>query len=166
MTVQAPRVILDERGGASILMAGVMGVVVTISWVAMLISGYLLGYHRARAAADLAALSGAVAYQQGRNGCVEARRLAAANGARLADCGQVGDQVDFVITVRAAVAVETESAGPAQDDHGRGARRPGGPSRVHRGRHPPVALRSRRVHVRVVLRLEYRANSPRDHRVS
>ena len=106
MTVQERRVILDERGGASILMAGVMGVVVTISWVAMLISGYLLGYHRARAAADLAALSGAVAYQQGRNGCAEARRLAAANGARLADCGQVGDQIDFVITVRAAVAVE------------------------------------------------------------
>ena len=67
---------LDERGGASILMAGVMGVVVTLSVAAMLISGYLLGYHRARAAADLAALSGAVAFQQGRDGCAEARRLA------------------------------------------------------------------------------------------
>ena len=71
----------------------------------MVICGYLLGYHRARAAADLAALSGAVAYQQGRDGCAEARRLAAANGAGLAGCDEVGDQVDFVITVRVTVAV-------------------------------------------------------------
>ena len=111
VTVEARRLILDQRGGASILMAGVMGVVVTISCVAMMISGYLLGYHRARAAADLAALSGAVAYQQGGNGCAEARRLAVANGARLADCDQVGDQVEFVITVRVAVAVELRVPG-------------------------------------------------------
>ena len=105
------RLRLDERGGASILMAGVMGVVVTLSVAAMLISGYLLGYHRARAAADLAALSGAVAFQQGRNGCAEARRLAVANGARLVDCDQVGDQVDFVITVRVTVTVRSRMPG-------------------------------------------------------
>jgi secretion/DNA translocation related TadE-like protein len=109
--MQARRANLDERGGGSMLMAGVMGVVVTISCGAMLISGYLLGYHRARAAADLASLSGAAAYQQGRNGCTEARRLAAANGARLADCSQVGDHVDFVITVRVAVAVQLRVPG-------------------------------------------------------
>ena len=105
MTVAVRRLIQDERGGASLLMAGVMGVVVTMSCVAMVICGYLLGYHRARAAADLAALSGAVAYQQGRDGCAEARRLAAANGAGLAGCDEVGDQVDFVITARVTVAV-------------------------------------------------------------
>ena len=93
----------------------------------MLISGYLLGYHRARAAADLAALSGAAAIQQGRDGCAEARRLAAANGARLADCDQVGDQVDFVITVRVTVAVRSRMPGLPRHDRGRGARRPGGP---------------------------------------
>jgi secretion/DNA translocation related TadE-like protein len=97
-------VILGERGVASMMMAGVMGVVVTMGCVAMVICGYLLGYHRARSAADLAALSGAVAYQQGRDGCAEARRLAAANGARLAGCDEVGDQVDFVITARVSVA--------------------------------------------------------------
>ena len=105
MRVAARRLIQDERGGASLLMAGVMGVVVTMSCVAMVICGYLLGYHRARAAADLAALSGAVAYQQGRDGCAEAGRLAAANGAGLAGCDEVGDQVDFVITARVTVAV-------------------------------------------------------------
>ena len=105
MTVAVRRLIQDERGGASLLMAGVMGVVVTMSCVAMVICGYLLGYHRARAAADLAALSGAVAYQQGRDGCAEARRLASVNGAGLAACEDVGDQVDFVITVRVTVGV-------------------------------------------------------------
>jgi secretion/DNA translocation related TadE-like protein len=93
------------------MMAGVMGVVVALSGVAMLSSGYLLGYHRARGAADLAGLSGAVAYQQGRDGCAEARRLAVANGARLAGCDQVGDLVDFVITVRVTVAVRSTMPG-------------------------------------------------------
>lgn len=93
------------------MMAGVMGVVVAMSGVAMLISGYVLGYHRARAAADLAGLSGAVGYQQGRDGCAEARRLAAANGARLAGCDQVGDLVEFVITVRVTVAVRSRMPG-------------------------------------------------------
>ena len=46
-----------EQGSATILMAAVMGVVVTFSAVAMVIAGYLAGHHRARAAADLAALS-------------------------------------------------------------------------------------------------------------
>ena len=105
MTVGSRKVILGERGVASMMMAGVMGVVVTMSCVAMVICGYLLGYHRARAAADLAALSGAVAYQQGRDGCAEAGRLAAANGAALAGCNEVGDQVDFVISARVTVAV-------------------------------------------------------------
>ena len=105
MTVGSRKVILGERGVASMMMAGVMGVVVTMSCAAMVICGYLLGYHRARAAADLAALSGAVAYQQGRDGCAEARRLAAANGAGLAGCDEVGDQVDFVITARVTVVV-------------------------------------------------------------
>ena len=111
MTVGSRKVIRGERGAASMMMAGVMGVVVTMSCVAMVICGYLLGYHRARAAADLAALSGAVAYQQGRDGCAEARRLAAANGAGLAGCDEAGDQVDFVITTRVTVAVRLRVPG-------------------------------------------------------
>ena len=122
----------------------------------MVICGYLLGYHRARAAADLAALSGAVAYQQGRDGCAEARRLASANGARLADCDEVGDQVDFVITVRVTVAV--------------GLRVPGLPRTITAEAHAgPVAQPARRQCLLVTLVTSPRvpgANSPRDHRVS
>jgi hypothetical protein len=43
-----------ERGSGTILMAGIMGVVVTLGAMAMLVAGYVVGYHRGRAAADLA----------------------------------------------------------------------------------------------------------------
>ena len=62
-------------------MAGIMGVVVTLGAVAMVVAGYLVGYHRARAAADLAALSGAAASRSGEDACAEARRTARQNGA-------------------------------------------------------------------------------------
>ncbi len=97
----------DERGSGSILMAGVMGVVVALSCVAMMVGGYLLAHHRARSAADLAALSAAVGYQRGRDACPEARRLAERNGAVLADCDQVGDQIDFVVTVVVRIPVRS-----------------------------------------------------------
>ena len=53
-------------------MAGIMGVVVALSSAALVIAGYAVGYHRARAAADLSALSGAAAFQQGREPCAQA----------------------------------------------------------------------------------------------
>ena len=56
--VASKRTLRSERGSASILMTGIMGVVVALSSAALLIAGYAVGYHRARAAADLSALSG------------------------------------------------------------------------------------------------------------
>ena len=99
-----------ERGSASVLMVGLLSVVVVLGAAAALIGGYALAYHRARSAADLAALSGAVA-EQGRPACVDADRIARANRVRLADCDQVGDQVDFVLTVRVAAAVQSRLPG-------------------------------------------------------
>lgn len=94
-----------ERGSASVLVVGVMGVVVTLATAAMLVAGYLVAQHRARAAADLAALSGAVAYAQGEDACAAAGRAASRNGARLISCEQVGDLVDFVVSVDVRVHV-------------------------------------------------------------
>ena len=96
-----------ERGSGTLLMAGIMGLVVTLGAMAMLVAGYVVGYHRARAAADLAALSGAAAFSVGGDACAEARRTAKLNGARVARCGQVGDHIDFVVTVRAVVDVRS-----------------------------------------------------------
>src|SRR4029450_3678141 len=87
----------------SVLMAGIMGVVVALSSTALLIAGYAVGYHRARAAADLSALSGGTAFQQGRDACAHAAPTARRNGARVEQCDVVGDVTDFVVTVRVSV---------------------------------------------------------------
>lgn len=100
-----------ERGSASVLLAGVMGVVVLLSCAAMVVVGYAVAAHRARGAADLAAVSGAAAYGQGADACAQARRTAVDNGARLVRCDQVGDQVDYVVTVRVAIGVRVRVAG-------------------------------------------------------
>jgi secretion/DNA translocation related TadE-like protein len=96
-----------ERGSATALIVGIMGVVVVLSSAALLIAGYAVGFHRARAAADLSALSGAAAFQQGREPCAQAALTARQNGARVDRCSQVGDAVDFVVTVRVSVVART-----------------------------------------------------------
>ena len=97
----------SESGSASVLMTGVIGFVVALSSAALVIAGYAVGYHRARAAADLSALSGAAAYQDGREACAQATRSARQNGARLDHCDVVGDAIDFVVTVRVSVLART-----------------------------------------------------------
>jgi hypothetical protein len=57
----------SELGNASVLVAGILGVVVALSSAALVIAGYAVGYRRARAAADLSALSAAAAFQHGRD---------------------------------------------------------------------------------------------------
>jgi secretion/DNA translocation related TadE-like protein len=97
----------SELGSASVLMAGILGVVVALSSAALVIAGYAVGYRRARAAADLSALSAAAAFQHGRNPCAQAALTARQNGARVESCSRVGDAVDFVVTVRVSVAADT-----------------------------------------------------------
>jgi secretion/DNA translocation related TadE-like protein len=105
--MSAPKLVPSEIGSASVLMIGIVGVIVVLSSAALVIGGYAVGYHRARAAADLSALSGAAAYQQGREPCAEAAKTARQNGARVERCDLVGDAIDFVITVRVAVVART-----------------------------------------------------------
>ena len=101
----------DERGVATVLMVGVLAVVMLVSGAAMLIAGYALGHHRARAAADLAALSAAAVFEQGGDGCAQARRTAVANGAKVTNCEQIGDIVDFVFTVEVTLRATIRVAG-------------------------------------------------------
>ena len=87
-------------------MVGIMMVVLALSMTAICIAGYLLAAHRVRAAADLAALSGASAFASGADACAAARSNAKANNAQVLSCQQVGDVMDFVVTVRAEVEVD------------------------------------------------------------
>ncbi|MDQ1483529.1 MAG: hypothetical protein QOF35_1605 [Actinomycetota bacterium] len=93
------------------LAIGGMTIVVIIGLAGLCIGGYLVGAHRARAAADLSALSGAAAVAAGGDGCSAARSSANANNAQVVTCDQVGDQVDFVVTVRAEVFVRVRMPG-------------------------------------------------------
>ena len=72
-----PRIVRSELGNASVLMAGILGIVVALSSAALVIAGYAAGYRQARAAADLTALSAAAASQEGRDPCVQAGLTAA-----------------------------------------------------------------------------------------
>lgn len=101
----------DGRGSASVLVAGLLGVLVVLSGAALLVAGFAVAHHRARAAADLAAVSGATVFAQGSDACQQARRSAQDNGAAVVSCEQVGDQVDYVVTVRVAVTVRTRVPG-------------------------------------------------------
>ena len=92
-------------------MAAIMGVVVALGATAMVIAGYLVGHHRARAAADLAALTGAVAHARGEDPCDQAQRIGRQNGSTVIGCSRVGDDIDFVVTVRTSVAVRSRLPG-------------------------------------------------------
>lgn len=108
---------VDQRGSASVLVAAVMGVVVVLTGVALLVAGYEVAQHRARAAADLAAVSGAVAFAAGRDACDQARRNAHDNGATVLSCSTVGDPVEYVVSVRVALPVRSRVRGlPARVD--------------------------------------------------
>lgn len=93
------------------LMVGLLAAVLALSVAAICIAGYLLAAHRARAAADLAALSGAAAFAAGQDGCSAANGNATANDARVVSCSQVGDPVDFVVTVKVEVVVQVTAPG-------------------------------------------------------
>ena len=101
----------DQRGSGSMLMLGVIGALSLLGLGAMCMATYLAAVHHARGAADLAALSGAVAVQAGEDGCASAERVALANETSLLTCDRVGDAVDFVISVKVVRSVRVNVPG-------------------------------------------------------
>lgn len=99
---EVPRV-RTEGGGGTVLMVAVCGVVMVLGYTAMIIAGYAIAAHRARAVADLAALSAATVASQGGDACSAARGNARAQRAEIVACDRVGDQIDFVVSVTARV---------------------------------------------------------------
>jgi len=78
-------------------------VLTTAAMLAAAGAGLVAGHRRAASAADLSALAGATAIQQGESGCVVAGQLARANGTQLTDCHPDGD----LLTVEVAVKVDS-----------------------------------------------------------
>ena len=75
-----------EEGSATVLATVLIGALTATAVLALVAGSVLVDHRRAQAAADLAALAGATALQEGADGCAAAGRLARANGAVLKTC--------------------------------------------------------------------------------
>ncbi|MBM0123816.1 Rv3654c family TadE-like protein [Pimelobacter simplex] len=89
----------SERGAATVLAVTLAGVLLLVGAATGVVGAIVVAHRRAQAAADLAALAGAVAVgHSGRDPCAAAAGVAQANGAVLATC-QV-DGADVLVEVR------------------------------------------------------------------
>ncbi|MDX6325300.1 MAG: hypothetical protein QOK15_1654 [Nocardioidaceae bacterium] len=108
----------DERGLAAPVLVALMAVLAFVTLAGAVVGRLVVEQRRAASAADLAALAGATAVQQGRAGCEVAAQSAASNGGRLEACGQAGDDIDLVVAVpvhlvgRSVVVRARAHAGP------------------------------------------------------
>ena len=116
----------DERGIAAPMVLALTAVVTFVTLLTAAGGRVLVEQRRAAAAADLAALSGATAVQQGRPGCAAAASTARANGAVLVECRQVG--VDVELTVAIAVRLTGRSSQVHGTAHAGPVTAPPGPS--------------------------------------
>ncbi|GAB3263398.1 hypothetical protein GCM10027425_27830 [Alteromonas gracilis] len=90
-------------GAATVWAAGLLLLVTFVALTLAGVGGVLVAHRQAQAAADLAALAGAGALQEGQDSCTVADVIAARNGASLIDCREEGAEV--------VVSVEVEAAG-------------------------------------------------------
>lgn len=100
--------IRDDQGAATVWAAGVVLLLTFVALALAGVGGVLAAHRQAQAAADLAALAGAGALQEGRDACSAAGAVAARNGARLGSCEVAG--ADVVVVAR--VDAEQIPAGP------------------------------------------------------
>ncbi|MFC7490030.1 MULTISPECIES: Rv3654c family TadE-like protein [unclassified Knoellia] len=92
----------DESGSGTVLVVAAMGVLLVLVIAALHLGAAATAAHRARTAADLAALAGAATLQDGdASPCARAAQVAGRNRARLVACALVGESV----SVRVATAV-------------------------------------------------------------
>lgn len=116
MTAPDPR---GDRGSATVLAAGIIAVLLTVTLAALVVLGALRSLHVARASADLAALAGAGHLQeQGDPGaaCREAERIAARQRATVTTC-EVG--AGEVVTVTTSVGIPLRPPGVPESAEGR-----------------------------------------------
>lgn len=93
-----------EDGFAVPVALGLGGVLVALALAGTAGGQVLVAQRRAAAAADLAALAGAVAAQRGQDPCAAARRMAELDEARLRECRVEGEQVRVVSRVALRLA--------------------------------------------------------------
>jgi len=103
-----------------VVMLGVIAVVLMLTVSRLMLASAVLASHRARAAADLAALASAGGLMRGEppgEACQLAARVASANHGRLERCTAVGSEVRLTVAVLAGMrgmglATARSRAGP------------------------------------------------------
>lgn len=142
---------MNERGSASILGAGIVGVVVWLGVAMVAAAGGMVAKAQTQAAADAAAL--AAASPAGH--CGSASRVAGMNGARLSECRLLGStarvMVERVIqvpvfgqlTVRASASAELDVRDQRNSDSGRDSQGSSAPRRRSDSKASPNAVRHR-----------------------
>ena len=110
----------DEQGSATVAVLGVIAAVLILTISGLFLASAVLASHRARAAADLAALASAGALMRGQppaTACQSAAQVAAANHGRVQGCVAVGTEVRVIIAVLTGmkglgIATARSRAGP------------------------------------------------------
>jgi secretion/DNA translocation related TadE-like protein len=92
-----------EDGAGTILAVAMMGLLVTVTIATSGVVGVVAAHRRAQSAADLGALAGAAALQEGSDPCQRAGAIARRNGSQLRSCRvdgwNVGVEVASTITL-------------------------------------------------------------------
>lgn len=90
----------EEVGGASLFAVSMVAVLLLLGAALGVVAAMVAAHRTAQGAADLAALAGATALQQGADGCVRAATVAEANGASVTACRTDGSDVwvDVLVT--------------------------------------------------------------------
>lgn len=103
----------DARGSATVVMLGVIASVLILTVSGLLLSSAVLASHRARTAADLAALAAADLLMHGQpasSACESAAQVAVMNHGRLVECIASGTEVRLSVVVVGVKGVGFASA--------------------------------------------------------
>lgn len=125
------RDVRDDRGSSTVLALGVIAVMLSLMVAGLAVLSAVHAAHVARSSADLAALAGAIEYQERSTrgaACAEARRIARGHGARLVSCGVAGRGV-VTVTTSVPIAHRLVGVGPT---HAEGRARAGPTEDVRR----------------------------------
>jgi secretion/DNA translocation related TadE-like protein len=88
-----------QRGAATLLVTACLGVLLLLGCALAVVAAMVTAHRSAQAAADLAALAGAIAARDGGDPCAAAGSVAADNGAVLTGCSTDGAAVTVEVTV-------------------------------------------------------------------
>ena len=102
--------LLSSDGSATVTATGIITSVVSLALAVVAFGVHVSDTHRARVAADLAAVAGATAIYHGADACASADRTADLNGARVVSCEVTAGDVVVAATRRRAEAAAR--AGP------------------------------------------------------